>query len=354
MPKLCQLLLWATLAGLLGGADGSAIARQYGVTSKTWQWRWKGMPQVHLADRPDGYKVRYQYYGDETPDPSKPTVVLVHGFGGNCEHWRKVMPMVAPFANCYAIDLLGFGFSDKLSPRVDEPHVPAKVYNFDTWGEQLLDFIDNVVKDDAFLVTNSVGGIAGMSAAIQSKQSERRQRVRGVQLISVSLRLLHFEKQPVLQRPLTSALQWTLRETPLGKAFFGQVATAEGVKSVLQQCYGDKEAVTDELVEAILTPGLEDGAADVFLDFISYSWGPLPERQLRSLQGSDIPVSILWGEKDPWEPIDMGRTSLGPEQHPKVVDEFVTLKGLGHCAMDENPEIVVPRIKAFVDRYQKA
>ena len=30
----------------------------------------------------------------------------------------------------------------------------------------------------------------------------------------------------------------------------------QAVKNILKQCYGDKAAVTDELVEAILKPGL--------------------------------------------------------------------------------------------------
>lgn len=33
----------------------------------------------------------------------------------------------------------------------------------------------------------------------------------------------------------------------------------------------DVGQVTDELVECILSPGLQPGAVDVFLDFISYS-----------------------------------------------------------------------------------
>ena len=53
-----------------------------------------------------------------------------------------------------------------------------------------------------------------------------------------------------------------------------------GVRQVLQQCYGDAAAVDDELVDIILNPGLQPGAVDVFLDFISYSSGPLPEQQL--------------------------------------------------------------------------
>lgn len=31
----------------------------------------------------------------------------------------------------------------------------------------------------------------------------------------------------------------------------------QAIKSVLQECYGNKEAVTDELVDCILKPGLE-------------------------------------------------------------------------------------------------
>jgi hypothetical protein len=38
--------------------------------------------------------------------------------------------------------------------------------------------------------------------------------------------------------------------------------------------------VTDELVQIILQPGLDPGAVDVFLEFICYSGGPLPEELL--------------------------------------------------------------------------
>ncbi len=42
------------------------------------------------------------------------------------------------------------------------------------------------------------------------------------------------------------------------------------VKNILQQAYHNKDTVTDELVDVILRPGLQPGAVDVFLDFISY------------------------------------------------------------------------------------
>lgn len=47
------------------------------------------------------------------------------------------------------------------------------------------------------------------------------------------------------------------RETTLGSAFFGSVATPRTVKNILCQAYADDSAVTDELVDAILKPGLQ-------------------------------------------------------------------------------------------------
>ena len=49
-------------------------------------------------------------------------------------------------------------------------------------------------------------------------------KVKGVQLLDVSLRMLHTKKQAPWQRPLVSSFQRLLRETQLGQWFFGAVA----------------------------------------------------------------------------------------------------------------------------------
>lgn len=41
------------------------------------------------------------------------------------------------------------------------------------------------------------------------------------------------------------------------------IAQTEAVSNILKQCYGDPDQVTEELVECILTPGLESGAVKV-------------------------------------------------------------------------------------------
>ncbi len=166
--------------------------------------------------------------------------------------------------------------------------------------------------------------------------------IKGVVLIDISLRLLHVKKQNPITRPLISALQTLLRETFVGKAFFESVAKPDALRNVLQQAYAGP--VDDETVQFILQPGLEPGAAEVFLDFISYSGGPLPEELLPQVK---VPVRILWGENDPWEPIEAGRAYADYD----IVDEFVPLPGGAHCPMDQIPDLVNAEILRFLEKF---
>ena len=51
--------------------------------------------------------------------PHQPTPPLcTHpGFGANADHWRKNTPVLGKQHRTFAIDLLGYGFSDKPDPR---------------------------------------------------------------------------------------------------------------------------------------------------------------------------------------------------------------------------------------------
>jgi pimeloyl-ACP methyl ester carboxylesterase len=227
----------------------------------------------------------------------------------------------------YAIDLIGFGRSAKPSPKTDLD------FTFETWAQQVSDFCREVVGEPAFLVGNSIGCIVALQAAVDAPSW-----VRGLALLNCSLRLLHERKQatqPWYKRLGTPLVQQLLQYQPLGYWFFNQIAQPKTVKQILLQAYARADAVTDELVEHLLAPAREAGAADVFLAFTAYSHGPLPEDLLPQVQ---CPTLILWGTNDPWEPFGLGQELAN---HP-AVERFIPLANLGHCPQDEAPEVVNP------------
>ncbi|XP_051132470.1 uncharacterized protein LOC127252359 [Andrographis paniculata] len=297
--------------------ESAAVPQHCEIKTSTWKWR--------------GYSIRYQYSGI-----SGPAMVLVHGFGANSEHWRKNMPVLGQGHRVYAIDLIGYGYSDKPNPQ----NLNIKsFYTFETWASQLNDFCMEIVKDKAFFICNSIGGLVGLQAAVMNPEI-----CKGIILLNISLRMLHIKKQPWYGKPLIKSFQSLLRNTSLGKFFFKTVATPESVRNILCQCYHDTSQVTEELVKIILNPGLVDGAADVFLEFICYSEGPLPEELIPLVK---CPVLVAWGDKDPWEPIDLGKAFAKFD----TVEDFVVLPNVGHCPQDEAPHLVNPLIAAFVAQH---
>lgn len=53
-------------------------------------------------------------------------------------------------------------------------------------------------------------------------------------------------------------------------------------------------------MQIILSPGLEPGAAEVFLEFICYSGGPLPEELLPEVKASLITPLDMGMKKSEW------------------------------------------------------
>lgn len=291
--------------------------------SKTWQWQ--------------GFTIGYQqaYSPQNESQTDSPAIVLIHGFGASSIHWRKNIPDLAKTCRVFAIDLLGYGKSAKPAPGQ-----PLN-YTFETWGQQVIDFCQQVVGSPAFLIGNSIGCVVAMQAAVFAPQQ-----ILGLVLIDCSLRLLHDRKRQTLpwyRSAPTPLIQKVLGYKPLISLFFKQLAKPKAVKRILRQAYGRKEAVTDELVSLLLVPAFDEGAVDVFLAFIRYSQGPIPEDLLPQLT---CPTLILWGSQDPWEPVEQAR-AYG--DYP-AVESFIELEGLGHCPQDEAPEVVNPILAQWIDQ----
>jgi pimeloyl-ACP methyl ester carboxylesterase len=282
--------------------------------NSTWIWR--------------GYEINYQAEG-ETGTP----VLLIHGFGASVGHWRKNIPVLAESCRCYAIDLIGFGGSAKPTPGAGID------YTFETWGELVVDFCREVIGSPAILIGNSIGCVVALQAAVTQPSW-----VISVALINCSLRLLHDRKRatmPWYRQWGTRILQSILGVKAIGGLFFRQLAQRQVVRKILLQAYHRPEAVTEELIDILMAPAKDPGAADVFLAFTAYSSGTLPEDLLPQLS---CPAIAIWGAADPWEPIDLGRKLM----NVSTVREFVELPAVGHCPQDEAPELVNPILQRWI------
>jgi len=363
VSKLELTLSIATFAAALGALSLGAVltapkTSPTGVANNFWRWR--------------NYNVRYQAVGTDNDGPA---VLFIHGLFVNADHWRQNLPALAAAGmRCYAIDLLGYGYSDKPAPcskaaraisgengralgapekelgtawggrrtaPVAEAHPLGSVYNFYTWAEQCADFVEEVIGDgEVVLVANSIGSISALQAAI-----DRPDLVSRVAIVNPNFRELHVAEVPAVLRPvavpLVQAVQRALREN--GQPLFDALAKPATVKQILKEPYANADMVTDELVEVLLTPLLTEGAADVVFDTLSYSAGPLPEVQLADPK-LRAPVLVCWGEQDPWTP---AARVLALDRFESV-ERVVPLPGVGHCPHDEAPDVVNPLLIDFI------
>ncbi|MCX5884832.1 MAG: alpha/beta fold hydrolase, partial [Proteobacteria bacterium] len=100
-------------------------------------------PVEQLAGKEDkfirvkGHDIHYLKQGEGTP------LILVHGFACSTYTWRKLIPLLADQYTVYALDLLGFGLSDK---------PPDGNYDLRSQGNLVLDFMDALHVPSAILV----------------------------------------------------------------------------------------------------------------------------------------------------------------------------------------------------------
>ena len=98
-------------------------------------------------------------------------------------------------------------------------------------------------------------------------------------------------------RPL---LKTMVRQRWLSTALFRNAARPGVIRSVLKQAYPSGANINDELVDLLFRPTQRDGAAEAFRGFINLFDDHLAPKLMEELE---IPVDMIWGEKDPWEPL---------------------------------------------------
>ncbi|MGJ3249901.1 MAG: alpha/beta fold hydrolase [Elainellaceae cyanobacterium] len=285
---------------------------------KNFDWMWRG------------HQLRYTVIGEGQP------LVLVHGFGASIGHWRKNIPILASQGyRVFALDLLGFGHSDK--PPLD--------YNLELWEALLKDFWNDHVNQPAIFVGNSIGGLLAMMVLANHPAIAS-----GGVLLNCAGGLNHRpdELNPPL-RWIMGAFTSLISSSVIGPFIFDRIRQKPRLRSTLKQVYRDHSAITDELVDLIYEPASDPGASKVFASILTAPPGPKPSELLPRIHQ---PLLIVWGEADPWTPIT-GATLYQEmaQQNPDRIT-FESIPDTGHCPHDERPNEVNRLILGWLERQE--
>ena len=241
-----------------------------------------------------------------------PYLLLIHGIGANLYCWRPILPFLRDHFRILAVDLPGFGQSDK--PRHER-------YGLDDQVERVVALLDTLHIKRCFVVGNSMGGNIALWLAKQHPE-----RVSGVgviapatspKLVPVSAYRLAWLASPFTMLVGRSTLRWAHGRTVSRKEVIDQERVEESLAT-----YRDPSAVRTFLLatEAIRDPRLPGELRDVAQ-----------------------PVLVLWGSQDKLvskKVIDALEAAL-----PRA-ESHVHLGG-GHHLQEDEPEWTSKKIVEF-------
>ncbi len=269
-----------------------------------------------------GWRSHYGFARSHNSENTKPPILLIHGFGAAIDHWRGNIPELAKNHTVYAIDLLGFGGSEK----------PPTRYSIYLWVEQVFQFWRKFVNVPMVIIGNSIGSLVAAIAASHHPE---------IAAAVVTISLPDIEAFNAMVPKALQPIERTVKaivSAVLVKPLFHLVRQPCMIRLVLKGIvYGDRRRVDSQLVEIIAKPARDRQAAEAFLrlnrSLNQPNYSPSLTQALEQLQ---VPLLILWGSGDRLIPPSEGKRLV--KYAPNAT--LIYLEGLGHCAHDDNPERV--------------
>jgi len=267
-----------------------------------------------------GQRVFYHRIGHGRP------VILIHGYGVSHWCWRHVIPGLAETNDVIAVDLPGFGESDRPPPSEYRYDAPA-------FMETILAVLDALGLERAALAGHSMGG--GVALYTAARRPERVERVIAVDPLCYPYRM-----------PPEGRL---LLVPYIGPALFHTFYTRAVVRHYMRRhVYRDPEIATDDWVdyvwERINRPGGMD-AAHATLRFCQD-----PTTIARTVRAIRSPALVIWGDEDRIFP-----SAFAPRLQADIPgSEVHVIKECGHAPPEEKPEVVVRAMQGFLGAPDRA
>jgi pimeloyl-ACP methyl ester carboxylesterase len=232
-------------------------------------------------------------------------VVLLHGIPESWKCWKHQIPKLATQFKVYAIDLKGYGLSDKKEGDYSMNNVASEIL-------ELLDYL----KIDTFRLAGHDWGVA-ISDNIIDQASERVERY-----VRCCLSLHNYDPRNSLHH------QWNSENPNLAAKLMNKSEAYVRVwfeSSCKPELIPDEKEIS-EIVEDFSHMGTGDAVPRYFRD--------IPKNKPVDLTKFTMPILYIHGEHDPRQPIEY---CIGMEDHLPGLQAILVLDS-GHFITRERPK----------------
>jgi pimeloyl-ACP methyl ester carboxylesterase len=266
----------------------------------------------------DGQRIACGVHGQGLP------VVLIHGTPSHSFIWRNVVPrLTAAGVRVHLFDLLGFGQSER--PRAADTSVAGQ-------GSVLEGLLDHWGLAQAHVVAHDIGGAVGLRFAVA-----RPQRVLSLTVVDT----VSYDSWP------SETWRRIIRDHLDDYAAMPESAFRQLLTRQLRMTVFDKARMAGDLLEAYLAPLSGPlGQASFFHHQVRHYDSRYTEEITADLANLTMPVQILWGETDEWQPIAYGRRLA--EDIPGAA--LHSVPNAGHFLMEDAPVAVADHVLGFLAR----
>lgn len=270
-----------------------------------------------------GSSARINYYQIGSGDP----MILLHGFAASSFTWFHITEVLSKSHTIFALDFKGFGLSDK---------------PFDN-GYSLRDQADIVRQlifeqdlKDITIVGHSLGGAVALST--YESLSEEKKRVRKMVLIDT------FITDPVLSARMKIGILPVVGY--LGIRFLPADLYAS---IILRSSYLDSSRIKDQTLRAYAYYIGLPGASHAITETARKLFYETPDDLLKIASETEIPVLLIWGDKDPVFPLINGEMLAKGMRKARLS----VIPGCGHIPQEEKPAETLQAIMDFLNNNTK-
>ena len=279
-------------------------------------------------------RVHFRVTGEESNTP----IVLIHGFGASCDHWRKNAEFLASAGfRIYGIDLIGFGRS--------EQNIKGEINYLDNqiWADQLASFLNEIVEvkrnGKVILIGNSLGALTAITTL--SNKPELIEAIIAAPLPEpITINPIKILFPTWLQKVKSFLIKLFFNLLPL-KALVNLISRTKIITLALQSAYF-RSISHDILLKRIVSVPAKRANASKALRSMCIGMsnrkrsgkGPSIIEKIKNLPNRP-PILLIWGKQDKLIPVNLAKQLI--KLHPWL--KLTVIDGAGHCLHDESPKI---------------